>query len=377
LKEDGYMKITAIRWHPYRIPLRKGFTTAHGTLTERTGAIVEVISAEAIRGFGEIAPLPEFGSVNMDGALAPLPKLAARLQGKDLAGALDLLYAEAEAGSLPASTVFGLEVALLDALGKIEGYGLMRASARAAPPLSMRSGVYVNAVVGGGTTADAVRDARSAVADGFRCVKLKMGQGVQEEIERVAAVRAVIGPNTHLRLDANEGWSFEQACMILTGCAQDDIQYVEQPLPASDLAGMCALRRCVSVPIAADEAISDLASARRILAQGAADVLIIKPQLAGGLRAGQRIIEEAATHGVQCVVTSALETGIGVVAVLHLAAAIPAVKLECGLATLRLLEDDLLLDDLSIRDGFLALLPGPGLGVQLDRAALSRYTWTP
>jgi o-succinylbenzoate synthase len=356
------MKITAIRWHPYRIPMRGSFITAHGVHTERVGAIVEVVSAEGVCGLGEIAPLPEFG-VSLDSALAPLPALAARWQDKEVAGALALLYAEAD--SLPASTVFGLEVALLDALAKYERRPLLPGA---------RSGVFVNAVVGGGTAPETVRAAQQAVADGFGCVKLKMGQGVQEEIERVAVVRAAIGPAIHLRLDANEGWSFEQARAILAGCAPYAIQYVEQPLPASDLAGMRALRRCVPVPIAADEAISDLASARRVLAQGAADVLIVKPQLAGGLRAGQRIIEEAEAHGVQCVVTSALETGIGIVAALHLAAAMPAVKLECGLATLRLLEDDLLFDDLSMRDGFLALPPGPGLGVQLDREALNRYT---
>jgi len=326
---------------------------------------VEVVSADGVCGLGEIAPLPELGG-DLSGALAPLPTLAARLQGTDLAGALALLYAEA--GALPAATVFGLEVALLDALAKYEQRPLLPGA---------RPGVFVNAVAGGGTAAKTARAAQQAVADGYRCVKLKMGQDVQKEIERVAAVRAAIGPDIHLRLDANEGWNFEQARAILAGCAPYDIQYVEQPLPASDLAGMCALRRCVPVPVAADEAISDLAGARRVLAQGAADVLIVKPQLAGGLRAGRRIIEEAEIYGAQCVVTSALETGIGVVAALYLAAAMPSVTLECGLATLRLLEDDLLLDDLSMRDGFLALPPGPGLGVQLDREALNRYTWTP
>jgi len=110
-----------------------------------------------------------------------------------------------------------------------------------------------------------------------------------------------------------------------------------------------------------------------VLAAGAADILIVKPQLAGGLRAGRRIIQEALQQGLQCVVTSMLEAGVGVAGALHLAAASSEVTLECGLATLPLLEDDLLLDALPIQDGWMTVPAGPGLGVSLDRVALEKY----
>ncbi|MBA2393207.1 MAG: hypothetical protein H0V70_10740, partial [Ktedonobacteraceae bacterium] len=114
-------------------------------------------------------------------------------------------------------------------------------------------------------------------------------------------------------------------------------------------------------------------SARRILAHDAADVLIIKPQLAGGLRVGRQIISEATQHGVQCVITSTLESGVGIAGALHLAAASPEVIMECGLATLHLLADDLLVDGLTLDYGSLAVPTGPGLGVHLDRNALAYY----
>jgi L-alanine-DL-glutamate epimerase-like enolase superfamily enzyme len=197
---------------------------------------------------------------------------------------------------------------------------------------------------------------------------------IHTEIERIAAVRNALGPDIHLRLDANEAWNLEEAIAILSQCIPYNIQYIEQPLPAGDLAGMRALRQAIPIPIAVDEALHSLESARLVLDSEAADILIIKPQLAGGLRAGQQIIQAATERGVRCVITSAIESGIGLAAALHLAAASPAVTLECGLATLHLLIDDLLIHDLPIHDGHMAVPTNPGLGVELDRQALDRYT---
>ena len=420
------------------------FATAHGVMAVREGAIVEIITEQGISGIGEIAPLPEFGRGNLTDALTALPTLAARLHGKTLAEALDFLHTavvdrylspmspmspcsknlpvkKALAGTLSggqvsrSALICGLEIALLDALGKVEGCGISTLLSSAGPtinqgtlpggqvstphpadakelkgypqgaplrqaplrvPTGPRPGVQVNAVVGARATEAAVTAAKEAVAAGFGCVKLKVGwgNGIQEEVARVAAVREAIGPDIRLRLDANEAWSLEQAIAILSNCAQFDIQYVEQPIKASDLAEMRTLRQAAPMPIAADEALYDLKSARRILDSRAADILIVKPQLAGGLRVGQQIIQEAAQRGTRSVVTSTIETGIGLVAALHLAAASPAITLECGLATRHLLVDDLLIDDLPIRNGFLAVPTGPGLGVVLDREALDTYS---
>ena len=187
-------------------------------------------------------------------------------------------------------------------------------------------------------------------------------------------MREAIGPAANLRLDANEAWELEEAIAVLSQCVRYDIQYVEQPLKARDLAGMHALRQAIPIPLAVDEALHDPRSASLVLDSEAADILVIKPQLAGGLRAGQQIINAATERGVRCVITSTIEAGVGMAAVLHLAAASPPVTLECGLATLHLLSDDLLIDDLAVRDGFLAVPTGVGLGVALDWDALHRYS---
>ncbi len=370
LRDAGSMKIVDIQWRNYRLPFVNSFSTAHGVMTAREGIIVQVTTEQGISGIGEIAPLPAFGGANVADARTFLQTLVAHLHSKTLHEALDLLLTEEKADTKAVSTLCGLEIALLDAIGKVEGCGVcMLLSPAGTVP---RAKVPVNAVIGTRTMEDAVAAAREARSNGFRCVKLKV-QSIREEVERVAAVRDAIGPGVHLRLDANEAWNLEEAITILLQCVPYDIQYVEQPLKAQDLAGMRTLRQAIPIPIAVDEALHSLESARLVLDSEAADILVIKPQLAGGLRAGQQIIQAATERGVRSVITSTIEAGIGLAAALHLAAASPAVTLECGLATLHLLIDDLLIDDLPVRDGFLTVPTGPGLGVALDREALNRY----
>jgi o-succinylbenzoate synthase len=374
------MKILEIQWNTYRLPFLNSFTTAHGVMTARAGIIVQITAERGISGIGEIAPLPASGGGSLADACALLPALAARLHDKTLDEALELVLAEGKIGTRAASAfsspaLCGLEIALLDAIGKAEGCGVC--SLLSLADITPRATVPVNAIIAARSKEAAIAAAREARNNGFRCVKLKVGVGggTREEIERVAAVRDAIGPATHLRLDANEAWNLEEAIVILSRCVPYTIQYVEQPLKAHDLAGMHALRQAVPIPIAVDEALHSPESARLILDNEAADILVIKPQLAGGLRAGQQIIQAAAERGVYSVITSTFEAGIGVVAALHLAAASPAITLECGLGTLHLLVDDLVVNDLSVRDSFLAVPTGPGLGIALDREALERYSF--
>jgi len=396
------MKIVDIRWYPYRIPFVKSFTTAHGIITAREGAIVEITTDQGITGIGEIAPLPEFAGSSLAEICKLLPTIAAYMQGKAVLEALvgepyvvsvpssgpgkDLAPAapreqvytpnpkRSSANAVGAGALCGLEIALLDALCKANDYSI---STLLAPINSVpQSCVAVNAIIGVKGTRAAVEAAREVKNIGFGCVKLKVGMGenLQEEIGRIAAVREAIGSEMHLRLDANEAWSLDEAIAVLSHCVPYAIQYVEQPLKAYDLNGMRTLRQAVPIPIAADEAVHSLESARQVMAYEAADILVIKPQLAGGLRIGKQIIAEATQRCIQCVITSTIETGIGLTAALHLAAASPSITLECGLATLSLLADDLLVDEFPLRRGFLEVPAGPGLGVELDRKAIELWT---
>jgi o-succinylbenzoate synthase len=366
------MNIIEIQWHTYRIPFLHKFHTAHGVIDYREGMIVQVTINEGITGIGEIAPLPTFNGGSIADACLFLPELAGHLHHATLYEALELLTAE-KVSTKTASVLCGLEIALLDALGKATNCSVSTLLSPA--DFTPRAAVPVNVVISSKASKAAAEAALNAKLNGFPCVKLKVGLGlsIHEEVERIAMVRYAIGPTLHLRLDANEAWQLGEAIAILSQCLLYDIQYIEQPLSAQDLVGMHKLRKEIPIPIAVDEAVHDLDSVYRVLDTKAADILIIKPQLAGGLHIGQQMMQAALERGVSSVITSTIEAGIGLAAELHLAAASPAVTLECGLATLPLLADDLLAEELLVYDGFLAVPTGPGLGVELDQHALNRY----
>nr|BBH95930.1 dipeptide epimerase [Thermogemmatispora argillosa] len=362
------LTLERIDWQVYRLPLRAPFRTAHALLTERQGAIVRVTSRHgSLNGYGELAPLPPF-SPPLSHTLAALPELVRRLEGLPLAAALALLdEAQQQAEQpWPAPVMFALEVALLDLQARARGESLLSPYARQAVP--------VNAVIGAAAPEETAHAARQAVAAGFRCLKLKLSGDEQQDSARLAAVRSSVGDAIALRLDANASWNFAQAERLLRAWASYAIEYVEQPLAATDLEGLRQLRRRSPIPIAADESLSSLESARQIMDLEAADVLILKPQFLGGLRTALRLVEEASARGVGCVITSALEAGIGVCAALHLAAAHPALTQAAGLGTLTLLTSDLLSKPLTLEAGLLQVPVGPGLGVSPDQAALAHYS---
>ncbi len=369
--------IQRVEWRRYRLPFHQDFTTSQGAAPLRYGAIALVTLRDGHTGTGEVAPLPLYQPAPREEALLPAPELAAELAGQTLGQALGSFdrYFEAAGRPMPASLICGVEMALLDALSQSKSTSL--AGTLAGEELARsKPAVPVNAVIGAGDTGDTVRSAAQLVAAGFTCLKLKVGlepQQVQREIELVTAVRGAIGPEIELRLDANGAWNLEQATAVLGGCLSCDIAYVEQPLPVESLHELPTLRKRTQALIALDEAVTSLSSARRILDAGLADILIVKPQVVGGLLVSRQIIWEAAAHGVECVLTSSIESGIGIAAILQLAAALPQIRRACGLGTLPLLHDDLIVEELGVSKGAISIPGAAGLGVTLDVEALDRY----
>lgn len=234
--------------------------------------------------------------------------------------------------------------------------------------------VAVNALLGIAEPEAAASEARHLVDRGYRCLKLKAGAEAPGSIlRRVAAVRESVGPSVALRLDLNGTQDEAGATSLLGALGRADLEYVEQPIPAS--AGMKALarlRRRVTVPIAADEGVTDAAAVRALAAEGAVDVIVVKPARVGGLAEAARIVDLAVAAETRVTVATFVESGLGVAAALHLAALVPGDRAH-GLSTAGLLASDLLADGSVIRDGRMALPSGPGIGVTLDVAAVQRH----
>jgi len=234
--------------------------------------------------------------------------------------------------------------------------------------------IPVNALVAEESPEAAAAQATALAALGFTSLKLKVALGALEQDEAlVAAVRGAVGAAIRLRLDANGGWTVPQAVEAIRRLARYGLEYVEQPVAGHDLEGMKTVRAAVPVPIAADEAIASAEDAARVLAAGAADILVVKAGRLGGLNGAGEVLRLAAAAGVPAVVTSSLEAGVGLAAAVHLAATLPSGPFAHGLATGLLLESDLLNRSINPTRGMLTVPSGAGLGVEVDAETLRRY----
>jgi o-succinylbenzoate synthase len=234
-------------------------------------------------------------------------------------------------------------------------------------PDPVRERVPVNATV------PAVGPERAAAtvraSSGCRTAKVKVaepGQSLGDELARLEAVRDALGPDGRIRVDANGLWSVEEALarIPLLDRAAGGLEYVEQPCAAVE--DLAAVRRRTDVPVAADESIRRAADPYRVRDLEAADVAVLKVQPLGGVRACLRIAEDI---GLPVVVSSALETSIGIAAGVALAAALPELSLACGLATVQLLADDVVDRPLLPVDGMLPVERREADPAALDRVA--------
>lgn len=342
-----------------RLKMRSPFVTAHATYTHREVCVLR-LSHGAHTGLGELAPLPGFSHESLTearrelGAIVPaLGRMTAPETLDDVRAVMSLLRLEAP------SARFALETALMDLCARRRGE---RLSALLGGTLER---VQVNATIGAATAPACFACATELSARGFRCFKLKVGaRTLAEDIQRTRAVRDAIGDAATLRLDANGAWSVPQAMEALEALARFDLTLVEQPV--ASLEDMATVHAHTNVRLGADESIRSVEDARRAIAMGAADVLVLKPALLGGALVAAEVETLATQANLTVIYTTLLEGAVGRTAALHAAAASRVLEGPCGLATASLLEEDLTKTFPRAHDGLLTLPDAPGLGVEVE-----------
>jgi L-Ala-D/L-Glu epimerase len=321
------------------IPLKRPFVTAGGVVTARELVLLRVQSSDGYVGFGEAAPFEPYDGV-------PIERAVAALTG---AG-----------GRRPAQARAAEEIARLDLRARQDERPL-------AEPL--KDALPVNMTLAAGPPGEVAERAREGVRDGYACFKLKVG--LPDDADRVAAVREAVGPWPALRVDANGGWSVNEAVRAIRAIEEHDLEFVEQP--CRSLRELAEVRQRVSTPIAADESVSSMRELRRALDLEACDVVNVKLAGAGGFNAARELLREARAHGLDAFLSSTLDGPWGIAAALQLAAS-EGLSLACGLATLELFDARIARALPPPRRGTLAVPSGPGLGVQVDQAALDEVT---
>jgi len=338
----------------FELPLRTPMETARGTISSRRGFLLRVAadSGEGATGVGEAAPLPGW-TEPIEDCEGALDRALERLPGEGREAAL------AETRGTPAAR-HGLSLALTDLDAKRAGQPLYRHLQESDRGGTVES-VPVNATLGDAPVEETAATATEAASAGFRTLKIKVGaRSIEEDARRLHGVREAVGAAVRLRADANGAWSRAKARRAIE--AFPDVAYLEQPLAPSDLAGHATLRE--HAPVALDESLS-VYSVERILEAGAADVLVLKPMVLGGVDRAASAARVAWNAGVDPVVTTTIDGVVARVGAVHLAAGIGGDR-ACGLATADVLEEDLASDPATVEAGEISVPQGPGHGVSVE-----------
>ena len=358
------MLITGIEWQGVAVPFKRPFRTSSSFIDARYSLLVRIETDKGIIGLGEAPASLTRGPASLRYIATALETIAPAVLTRPLAS---IPFPAIP----PPSLAFALETAALDCLAQSE-----------AKPLSVFLGgtprpVEVNAIVGQSAPAETEVLAAKAVEEGFRTLKLKVGgRDLSVDEEALARTRNAVGAAVRLRLDANRAWPENQASLALDRLAKFSPEFLEEPVTPPDIPTLSRLHRNSPIPIAADESVENAQSAAILADSGAVDILVIKLARVGGITAARSIIEHARTRGLGAVLTSSLETGVGLAAALHLAAAM-SIPQACGLATGPLLTHDLLQTPLSPDSGFLVSPDSPGLGITPDLDAIQHYALGP
>lgn len=368
------MKITHIETIPVLVPItpRLAIKSARGYHSASPFLFIKVHTDAGITGLGEVSCTPVWsGEDNATAAHFIESLLAPALIGsepRNIEACMALLE------SLLAENHFtksGIEMALWDILGKAAGLPLYRLLGGA-----VRESVPIKFSISGLEPDKAAEIATWALGLGFRTMKVKVGKSPSQDIERVRAVREALGDGARLGVDANGGWSVRDAIRTINALEKCDIYFAEQPVSPQDPAWMAEVRGRIGVPVMADESVFSLPQALSLIRAEAADVFSVYVGKGGGIGGARKMAAVAEAAGLTCTIGSNLELGVGSAAMIHLAMATRGIDAEtfpCDIIGPLYYETDLLKTPLSLQGGVAQRLELPGLGVELDEAAVKRH----
>ena len=312
------MKITKVRLGRISVPLRTPFKTALRSVNSVEDVIVEIHTDCGAVGYGEAPPT---GAITGDttGAIigAIRDHIAGHLIGRNVDEFETLLQTVQNSIVHNSSAKAAVDMALWDLYGQLYSIPVYKLMGGARKQITTDITISVN------DPEMMVQDALRAVARGYDCLKMKVGVNPELDVARLRAVRAAVGKDITIRIDANQAWTPKQAIRILNNMQEQglEIELVEQPVKACDLEGLKYVTDHSYVPVLADESVFSPADAMTILKMGAADLINIKLMKCGGLYNALKIASAAEIYGVSCMIGCMLEAKISVNAAVHLACA--------------------------------------------------------
>ncbi len=354
---------------PVALPLKAPVSMSGITIATAENLLVRIEATDGTVGWGEAASAPTMTGDTLGGLVAAVrDHLAPLLTGQNAWARPELrkTLRRALVGNTGAHSA--VEMALLDLAGRACGQRLIDLVGS-----PRRSAVRPMWLLGKPTPAANIAEARAKAAEGFHLFKLKIGvKPVNEEIAATVAMRAALGPKIPLCADANAGLTLADARRYVQKTRSAGLMFVEQPLAADDLAGLAALARAARLPIGIDEGIHAIADIEAHAKAGAGGVSLKLIKL-GGISTALEAAKLCRRLRLKVNVAAKMaESSIATAATIHLACAVPTIDWGVSLTHFYLVED-LVRTPLALRDGHVALPDGPGLGVEIDEAAVERF----
>jgi muconate cycloisomerase len=354
------------------VPLIGEYKNAYRSKSIQKSAVVRITATNGAIGLGNIDPSPGYSKETIEDSLRVLEtRLAPAIIGMDAVNVHRILEKIEPAIEEFLDAKAAIEMACVDLAARLANVPVHTYLGGA-----VKERLLFNAWIGILPPSEAAQETMSWKNRGFRSAKIKVGGDIDADRDRVKSVREAVGPDFHLRIDANAGYDADTSIKLARMVAPFKLQLFEQPVPADDIAGMARVRReanAVGLPVMADESVLDHASLIRIIKMEAADIVKVKVMKQGGFLNTRRMIATAEAAGIRCVVGHGFGLGINTMAEIMLAATSKNVidGLEC-VGPLKT-SDDIVTHKLDLSGGSLALPGGPGLGVTLDEAKLAQY----
>ncbi|MEA3490544.1 MAG: dipeptide epimerase [Campylobacterota bacterium] len=311
------MKITKIETKILTSPLKRPFQTALRRVESLEDMVVIIHTDSETKGYGEGAPTPVITGETMGTMQAVIDYLSPFIVGREIED-FDSLIDIVEYRILKNTTAkSALEIALYDLKAKNQNLPLYRMLG------GEKKAFETDITISLGDMEKMVSDALSSVDLGYSILKLKVGESVERDIQRIEEIYQAVGRDITLRVDANQGWTAKESVSILTTLEKRGVrlELVEQPVKADDIEGLRYIKERVETPLLADESLFTLGDARQLLNLQAVDLINIKLAKCGGISNALKLADIADDYGVKCMLGCMLEGPISVGAAVHVASA--------------------------------------------------------
>ncbi|MDT8070735.1 MAG: dipeptide epimerase [Terriglobia bacterium] len=358
-------RIRDVEVFPYTIKTKTVIRISLGNEETSEGFFVRVRTEDGVVGYGEGSPFTPITAETQQSAVVMAKALGEKLKGRDPFEIARLVSdMDAFAPANPSSKA-ALEMAVWDICGKLTGQPVCCMLGRFRSQFDTDKTVFLE------PPEVMAESARQVVRDGFKTVKLKVGESPEMDTARLRAVREAVGPDINIRVDANQGWTPADAVRSLRQIEKYRVQFAEQPVASWDWEGMKFVRDNAPIPVMADESVHVEHDAVEGVRRGAIDMINIKLMKSGGILHGARIASVAEAANLQCMVGCMDETKLGLTAAAHLVCSQKTI-VYADLDAFLFLVDDPVIGGFTVKDGNVIMPQAPGLGLDLDPGYLSK-----